>query len=308
MIISVKRNFLELKNINDLIKKDKPEDNYSVEKTKPDFQLNKFFYKQIGKKYRWTDRLIWTDLQWSNYVSNKNLETYVIKNDKDLVGYFELIHHPEKNETELAYLGLFEDYFGNSMYTWNIEFTYFPSQQESEPTIIFGEGDTLFINTSKPFRYGDEFTLSTTMPSINQSITSDALSDIRAGKFDNDTTRRTIATAERLGIDIGDALALLAIESRFGNFNWKGKVGKGPLQIERIAHTDMVRWYSNNNNKPAGMSASEWVALRQQMMTVKDFNLVKKDEQAAITAALLFFKQIQMLGAHLRLLLSELSG
>ena len=52
MIISVKRNFLELKNINELVKKDKPEDNYSVEKTKPDFQLNKFFYKQIGKKYR----------------------------------------------------------------------------------------------------------------------------------------------------------------------------------------------------------------------------------------------------------------
>ena len=115
MIISVKRNFLELKNINDLIKKDKPEDNYSVEKTKPDFQLNKFFYKQIGKKYRWTDRLIWTDLQWSNYVSNKNLETYVIKNDKDLVGYFELIYHPEKNEMELAYLGLFEDYFGKGV-------------------------------------------------------------------------------------------------------------------------------------------------------------------------------------------------
>ena len=115
MIISVKRNFLELKNINDLIKKDKPEDNYSVEKTEPDFQLNKFFYKQIGKKYRWTDRLIWTDLQWSNYVSNKNLETYVIKNGKDLVGYFELIHHPEKNETELAYLGLFEAYFGKGV-------------------------------------------------------------------------------------------------------------------------------------------------------------------------------------------------
>ena len=115
MIISVKRNFLELTNINDLIKKDKPEDNYSVEKTKPDFQLNKFFYKQIGKKYRWTDRLVWSNLQWSNYVSNKNLETFVIKNDKKLVGYFELIHHPEKNETELAYFGLFEDYFGKGV-------------------------------------------------------------------------------------------------------------------------------------------------------------------------------------------------
>ncbi|WP_256998163.1 hypothetical protein [Candidatus Pelagibacter communis] len=43
MIISVKRNFLELKNINELIKKSKPDDNYSIEKTKPDFQLNKFF-------------------------------------------------------------------------------------------------------------------------------------------------------------------------------------------------------------------------------------------------------------------------
>jgi len=115
MIISVKRNFLEIKNINDLIKKDKPEDNYSIEKTKPDFQLNKFFYKQIGKKYRWTDRLVWTDIQWSNYVSNKNLETYVIKNGNDLAGYFELIFHPEKKEIELAYLGLFEDYFGKGL-------------------------------------------------------------------------------------------------------------------------------------------------------------------------------------------------
>ena len=34
MIISVKRNFLELKNINDLIKKDKPEENYSVKEAK----------------------------------------------------------------------------------------------------------------------------------------------------------------------------------------------------------------------------------------------------------------------------------
>ena len=58
---------------------------------------------------------------------------------------------------------LFEDYFGNSIYTWNIEFTYFPSQIESEPTIIFGESRHSLFNTTKPFRYGDEFTLSTTI-------------------------------------------------------------------------------------------------------------------------------------------------
>ena len=116
MIEKIDRYYLEITSIDKLKDKQKPIDNLKIDLLKSEnFELNKFFYKQIGKKYRWTDRLIWTDLQWSNYVSNKNLETYVIKNGEDLVGYFELIHHPEKNETELAYLGLFEDYFGKGV-------------------------------------------------------------------------------------------------------------------------------------------------------------------------------------------------
>ena len=110
MIISVKRNFLELKNINELIKKDKPEDNYSVEKTKPDFQLNKFFYKQIGKKHQWVDRLIWQDKNWMDYISNKNLKTFVLQKDNDLVGYFELILN--NNNCEIAYFGILEEFIG----------------------------------------------------------------------------------------------------------------------------------------------------------------------------------------------------
>ena len=54
MIISVKRNFLELKNINDLVKKDKPENNYSVKKTKPDwsstFNAIKKDLEKVNKK------------------------------------------------------------------------------------------------------------------------------------------------------------------------------------------------------------------------------------------------------------------
>ena len=26
-----------------------------------DFQINKFFYKNVGKKHRWIDRLVWSD-------------------------------------------------------------------------------------------------------------------------------------------------------------------------------------------------------------------------------------------------------
>ena len=36
--------------------------------------------------------------------------TYVLKFKDDLAGYFELILHPEKEEVEIAYLGLLEEY------------------------------------------------------------------------------------------------------------------------------------------------------------------------------------------------------
>ena len=46
------RNYLEIKSLNDLKEVVKPSDNLKVEVAKTnDFQLNKFLYKQIGKKY-----------------------------------------------------------------------------------------------------------------------------------------------------------------------------------------------------------------------------------------------------------------
>ena len=80
-----------------------------------DFQLNKFFYKQIGKKYNWIDRLVWTDKNWIDYISNKNLLTFVLKQKENFVGYFELIIHDNKNEVEIAYFGLLEEYFGKKL-------------------------------------------------------------------------------------------------------------------------------------------------------------------------------------------------
>ena len=48
-------------------------------KNPPDFQINKFFYKQIGKSYRWIDRLVWNDTKWMDYTNNSNLETYILE-------------------------------------------------------------------------------------------------------------------------------------------------------------------------------------------------------------------------------------
>ena len=111
MTEEVKRNYLEINSLTDLQESKKPSEDYIVDLIEPtDFQLNKFFYKNIGKKHKWIDRLIWTEEQWIKYVSNKNVKTFVLKNKKDLVGFFELIIHFEKKEVEIAYFGILEEY------------------------------------------------------------------------------------------------------------------------------------------------------------------------------------------------------
>ena len=111
MTEEVKRSYLEINSLKDLQESEQPSEDYIVDLIEPtDFQLNKFFYKNIGKKHKWIDRLIWTEQQWIKYVSNKNVKTFVLKNKKDLVGFFELIIHFEKKEVEIAYFGILEEY------------------------------------------------------------------------------------------------------------------------------------------------------------------------------------------------------
>ncbi len=111
MTEEVKRSYLEINSLKDLQESKKPSDDYVIKLVEPiDFQLNKFFYKNIGKKHKWTDRLIWSEEQWIKYVSSKNVKTFVLKNNKDLVGFFELIIHFEKKEVEIAYFGILEEY------------------------------------------------------------------------------------------------------------------------------------------------------------------------------------------------------
>ena len=111
MTQDVQRNYLEIKSIQDLNEVVEPIGNYSVDLLEPiNFQLNKFFYKNIGKKHKWIDRLVWTEAQWIDYVSNENIKTYIFKFKNNLAGFFELISHSEKKEVEIAYFGLLEEF------------------------------------------------------------------------------------------------------------------------------------------------------------------------------------------------------
>ena len=112
----VERNFLEIKSIEALIESKVPQINHSIELVEPvDFQINKFFYKNVGNKHRWTDRLIWSENEWIRYVSSPNIETYILKIENDLAGYFELINHLNLKEIEIAYFGLLEEYHNKKL-------------------------------------------------------------------------------------------------------------------------------------------------------------------------------------------------
>ena len=113
MTQTIVRYFLEISSINNSNFKSKPSDKYLLNKeSKNNFDLNKFFYKQIGKKFNWIDRLTWSDDKWIDYLNDKNVSTYVLKEQNNLIGYYEQIIDEVKLDYEIAYFGIFEEYIG----------------------------------------------------------------------------------------------------------------------------------------------------------------------------------------------------
>mgnify|MGYP006130766705 CR=1 FL=1 len=112
MISKVKRYFLEIKNLINLIELNLPKNYKVILSDKKNFQINKFFYKQIGIDHYWRDRLVWSDKEWLKYVTNKNLETYVLKKNEEVVGFYEQEYHSASNEVELINMGILKDFRG----------------------------------------------------------------------------------------------------------------------------------------------------------------------------------------------------
>ena len=113
---TIDRNYLEITSINALIESIPPSLECSINLVKSDdFKINKFFYKNIGKKHRWTDRLVWSESDWIKYSSDQKIETFILKVKNDLAGYFELIFHSDLQEIEIAYFGLLEEYHNKKL-------------------------------------------------------------------------------------------------------------------------------------------------------------------------------------------------
>ncbi len=109
----VQRNYLEIKSLENLLEVRKPNTNLNILLVdKPDYQLNKFFYKEIGKKHNWIDRLSWSENQWIEYLNDHHVKTYILKENDNLVGFFEQIFYQSEKDCEIAYFGVLEEYIG----------------------------------------------------------------------------------------------------------------------------------------------------------------------------------------------------
>jgi len=112
----VQRFFLELK------KNNKPEQliifpkNVKISlENKKDININKFFYRQVGREHFWRDRLLWSDKEWEKYIHNENLETGIMKINDELVSFYEQEFHKDKNEIELIQMGILKEYQGKKL-------------------------------------------------------------------------------------------------------------------------------------------------------------------------------------------------
>ena len=113
---TIDRYYLHLLSKNNLIKSNCIENNLEVFLEKnPTPSLCKFLYKEVGKNFFWRDRLRWSDQKWLDYISNNFFRFYILKHKNNLAGYYELLYDENTNSAEIAYFGIFEEYYGKGI-------------------------------------------------------------------------------------------------------------------------------------------------------------------------------------------------
>jgi len=110
------RSYLDIKSLNQLLPASYQSQHILVEAhEKPNFELCKFFYKEIGKDFFWKDRLRWSDQQWIDYVGNEFFKLYILKYENQFAGYYELLFDKSKKSMEIAHFGIFKEYYGKGI-------------------------------------------------------------------------------------------------------------------------------------------------------------------------------------------------
>jgi ribosomal protein S18 acetylase RimI-like enzyme len=71
-------------------------------------------YTEVGREYHWVDRLAWSDEEIARYLSDPDLELWVLREEGEPAGYFELRRHAD-DAVEIAYFGLLPHAIGRGL-------------------------------------------------------------------------------------------------------------------------------------------------------------------------------------------------
>lgn len=117
-VLEVTRTYLEMRQPSDLVAARVPDGSPRVERV--GFCPASFFrylYAEVGRAYRWTDRLRWSEEQIRAYLDGGDVALYVGYLEGAPAGYFELRRCPDRS-VEVAYFGLMGDYLGRGLGGW----------------------------------------------------------------------------------------------------------------------------------------------------------------------------------------------
>ena len=86
-----------------------------LEAQEPLPEFYRFLYTSVGRQYRWTDRLSWSDTELQAYLSRPEITLLVLYTRGTPAGYIELASVSDEPGTEIRYFGIIPAFQGHGM-------------------------------------------------------------------------------------------------------------------------------------------------------------------------------------------------
>jgi GNAT superfamily N-acetyltransferase len=112
MATTVTRTYLDMTSPDDLRPASVAGPEPSIERLQDcTIELFRYLYEEVGRSYRWTDRLAWSDEMVQRHLATPGVSLWLLTWEDQPAGYFELAAH-EDDSVEIAYFGLLPDFIG----------------------------------------------------------------------------------------------------------------------------------------------------------------------------------------------------
>ena len=77
-------------------------------------ELSRFLYTEVGRAWRWTDRLSWTYSRWLAHLERPEVEVWIAYLAGVIAGYVEIERQPEES-VEIVSFGLLRQFMGRGI-------------------------------------------------------------------------------------------------------------------------------------------------------------------------------------------------